>query len=512
MAAMELPLKGREAKNGRFITILRRIQLAAVKRRARKLLDELIIATKGEDEPAVAQLQRFNAAAGLVMLVEEQPSGEEIVARRFVKRAPRIAEGTRALMKLSDDELVKLGYEAISTTSEPTASRKLLDALLNHSNESSFFRESILPQLRDGSEGPAAILYLASTKTYSFFAHIKDHVIFDFCKRIVGEQEVLSPKWCYTYLDPRNLNTEHGLGIFVLISFLKFPSVAKLFLDSELSRFGSFLVEVVLRLRTLDFEFADTDEKDILRHLTRQEDLYITCLCSLPAPAFSVAVSGALKEGMAQLNSRNTYSYKPLALVERLLWLSNVKKMEEQIHRALVEGRACECLAHALTYTGGLDPDDRGLWRAKGLAMTCLGNIIERMNKEQFCNCIREEIIASVVAIKEDAAAPLVQKGQAILLLQRYTLAADRLGVQPSHREDTSNVAEEFRGVDPGDLARPPSTTDCSITTPTTTTITTTSAAKTTFNTITANITITVTKLQHYYHHRLQYDHYHMYM
>lgn len=154
---------------------------------------------------------------------------------------------------------------------------------------------------------------------------------------------------------------------------------------------------------------------------------------------------------MLRINAPNANPYQALSLVERLLSLSNMRVKEGQIHRALVEGGACEFLAHVLHYTGALDSKDRGLWRAKGLAMTCLGNIIERMNKEQLSSWVKEEMITSVVAIKEEEEVPLVQKGQAIFLLQRYTLAADRLGVQHFHREDTSNMAEEFRNRNSGD-------------------------------------------------------------
>ncbi|KAG8937689.1 hypothetical protein FRC00_002373 [Tulasnella sp. 408] len=83
--------------------------------------------------------------------------------------------------------------------------------------------------------------------------------------------------------------------------------------------------------------------------------------------------------------------------------------------------------------------------------MTCLGNIIERMDEGQLCDCVQEEMVASIVAIKGNATVPLVQKGQAILLLQRYTLAADRVGVEPFYREETSNIAEEFRNADSDD-------------------------------------------------------------
>lgn len=95
----------------------------------------------------------------------------------------------------------------------------------------------------------------------------------------------------------------------------------------------------------------------------------------------------------------------------------------EPIYRAMVNGGACGFLVRALSYTGGLAPQDRGLWRAKGLAVTCFGNIVERMNPRQLGKHITQEMIDAVEAFKEREDAPLVQKGQAIYTLQRYTKA-----------------------------------------------------------------------------------------
>ncbi|KAG8922974.1 hypothetical protein FRC01_013382 [Tulasnella sp. 417] len=171
----------------------------------------------------------------------------------------------------------------------------------------------------------------------------------------------------------------------------------------------------------------------------------VCTLCCLPESIFHNALSSALDEGISQLNSSGTNPYEPLKLVERLLWLSNTKSPledSEQIHRALVMGGACGFLTYVLSHTGALDPQDRGLWRAKGLAMTCLGNLIERMGREECHKSITKEMINAVVATKEDEGVPLVQRGQAIFTLQRYTVAADRCGIQPYYREDTSNMVE----------------------------------------------------------------------
>lgn len=174
--------------------------------------------------------------------------------------------------------------------------------------------------------------------------------------------------------------------------------------------------------------------QDILRPLTAATSLGLKCLCSLPGSIFSGALSQVLNEWIVQLESPNENPYRALDLLEGLLWLSN--KEATAAHSALIDGDACTYLTHALHYTWETNPGDRGIWRAKGLAMTCLGNAIEKMNREQLLNCIKKEMIASVVAIRDDPAVPLVQKGQAIFVLQRYTLAADRFGVQPFHRQD----------------------------------------------------------------------------
>lgn len=155
---------------------------------------------------------------------------------------------------------------------------------------------------------------------------------------------------------------------------------------------------------------------------------------------------------MFEFEASNTNPYQSLALVERLLWLSNLPIIKYEVHCAMFDGGACAFLARAISYTGELDPQDRGLWRAKGLAMTCLGNIIEMMNAEQLRNLISKEMIDAVVALKENENVPLVQKGQAIFMLKRYTLAADRCGIQPLYREDVSRTADESWSFDAGDM------------------------------------------------------------
>lgn len=127
----------------------------------------------------------------------------------------------------------------------------------------------------------------------------------------------------------------------------------------------------------------------------------------------------------------------------------------EQIHWTLVEADTCTFLTYVLSYNMDQDPPDRGLWRAKGLAMTCLGNIIERMDAAQLDQHVTEEMVRTVVSIKNHEDVPTVQKGQAIFTLQRYTLAADRWSIRPFYREDPSNMEEEFRNADEDDPQAP---------------------------------------------------------
>lgn len=97
----------------------------------------------------------------------------------------------------------------------------------------------------------------------------------------------------------------------------------------------------------------------------------------------------------------------------------------------MVKGNACGLLVHVLSHTGDWAPHDRDLWRAKGLAVTCLGNIVEQMSKRQLFDYLTGEMIDAVVPLKESEDAPLGQKGQAIC-----TLAANRWAIQPHYREE----------------------------------------------------------------------------
>ncbi|KAG8975948.1 hypothetical protein FRC05_004879 [Tulasnella sp. 425] len=510
-------LRNKATKVKNWLT--RKVNRKIAKRKAKKLLALLVTPERGEDEPA---------ASGLIRIVKQGRSRKHIVAQRFLKTASRRDNGTRALLKLSDDELDELGYKAIHPISEPTASMILLDVVLGNSNETLFFKRTISPALKDGREGTAAILYLGLTEMHGFFLNISERVIFDFCQRILHAEVILCPKWycgvkllCALFLNlhrsewkysrllppllseifkgliqqgrgeqildasaetrpekpsydnpqllsliascceeitevsdlaalppsdtlgpfielsidiilpevagSRSLSTERGLAMWALIPLLKFPSVVGLIPANKLPGLGFFLLDMTLHPKAVKIQEVDNSVK--------LDKWAIVSLSRLPDPTFSNALSSALNEGTIQLDSPEVTPYKALGLVERLLWISNIRMIEkEQAHRVLVDGGACEFLARALQ--GDPTTQDRGLWRAKGLAMTCLGNIVEMMNEEQCREHVTKEMVESIVAIKEHGDVPLVQKGQAIFTLQRYTLVAERWAIQPYYHEN----------------------------------------------------------------------------
>ncbi|KIO29290.1 hypothetical protein M407DRAFT_6248 [Tulasnella calospora MUT 4182] len=251
------------------------------------------------------------------------------------------------------------------------------------------------------------------------------------------------------HIGPRCLDTERGLALWTLISLLKFPLVVRLIPQDRLSSLGAFLMDTALHSWSTIIDGASPSEKRILRPLRSHMDYWgIFSLCCLPESTFNDTLSTVLNDGILELEGSDTNLYESLGLVERLLWLSNIPIIEDEVHRTLVNGGVCGFLAYVLSHARVVDSQDRGLWRAKGLTMTCIGNIVERMNEKQLRDHITKELVESIVKVKGREDVPLVQKGQAIFTLQRYNLAAERLNVQPYYQEDMSGMAEEFGHVD----------------------------------------------------------------
>ncbi|KAG8921246.1 hypothetical protein FRC01_000345 [Tulasnella sp. 417] len=187
-------------------------------------------------------------------------------------------------------------------------------------------------------------------------------------------------------------------------------------------------------------ELADAE----VPQLSSDEDAF-DVLCHLGEIVFAEALERALKT--RHYTPYTTY-YTPdtahyvsagdFALLEPLLWLSNMPRHIKVAHRALVRGHACKFLATIIPYqvSATWEWHERERWRAKGQAMTCLGNIIERMDESQVRDHVTKEMIDSVVAIRTNEEAPLAQRDQAKFTLQRYTVVADRWGIEPYYREE----------------------------------------------------------------------------
>ncbi|KAG8955176.1 hypothetical protein FRC04_009634 [Tulasnella sp. 424] len=233
---------------------------------------------------------------------------------------------------------------------------------------------------------------------------------------------------------------EGGFALTALAFLLQIPTVILYVPPGRLPAIGTLFVDIVLHPKAPEIQSEGSpDEEDMLRWLrTKLDHGVINALSRLPELNFKEALTSALKAALRRFNLHSTNPYQPLEIVERLLWLSNLKLNNEEIHRALVEAGSCAFLVNVLAYTGGLNPQDRGLWRAKGLAITCLGNILEEMDWIQLRDHITADMIDIILKIKGDGGTPMVQKGQAIFLLQRYVLVADRYGIEPYYREYSS--------------------------------------------------------------------------
>lgn len=164
-------------------------------------------------------------------------------------------------------------------------------------------------------------------------------------------------------------------------------------------------------------EFAITELKP--------EKAAFDILCFLPEPAFANALALALSQCDPKNNPLISPPYKIYRVVASLLSLSNTRRHSRKTSVALIQGGTCEYLAQILSCDDPGSRSHRTFWRAKGLAMTCLGNIMERMDREELRRHVAKGVIESAVSIKDDHDTPMVEKGQATFMLQRYNLAAN---------------------------------------------------------------------------------------
>ncbi|KAG8928677.1 hypothetical protein FRC01_005566 [Tulasnella sp. 417] len=152
-----------------------------------------------------------------------------------------------------------------------------------------------------------------------------------------------------------------------------------------------------------------------------EEDAF-DILCRLPPPTFPGAIAKALADCPITLNSSSPDQFQVFNMLEPLLWLSNIPDSIPEAHQALVNGAAFEFLEKIILDSPqkSWSWHDRALWRAKGEAITCLGNIIEKMGEAELRSHLSEDVLMAMVEIKDNAETPLAQRYQVTLTLQRY--------------------------------------------------------------------------------------------
>ncbi|KAG9042800.1 hypothetical protein FS837_010372 [Tulasnella sp. UAMH 9824] len=170
---------------------------------------------------------------------------------------------------------------------------------------------------------------------------------------------------------------------------------------------------------------------------TVDEDAF-DLLCCLPQSVFAEALAFELSNSALGLKRDTDDPSDVLQLLDPLLWLSNMPPTIKEAYQALIDGGTCGFLLKIIDYPVSLvwAWQDRDVWRAKGQAITCLGNIIERMDEAQMRGHITKEMIEAVVTIKANEEAPLSERIHAKFTLQRYTTAADQCGIEPYYREE----------------------------------------------------------------------------
>ncbi|KAG8928077.1 hypothetical protein FRC01_006483 [Tulasnella sp. 417] len=524
------------------LSVAQKIRRVAAKRRAKARFTSLTYDSLYESE-SQEFTRRRNAAEELLEIAGRGVDDEDIVARRFVKKAATQELGVSALLKLSDLECRIERSDTIFGDYTQAASSRLLKLIVSHSRDSTFFRATLPAVLRNRSDGLPAIISLAKSVP-GMFNRIDATVLSTYLRRVTQRADPWSDEWLRSvlllnlWLLSQIAHSENYEGaLHARISTARFvlnkvlpacsPQISQIqpvkgyyprgwmlvlqviisactlaakedSLDdvlpsgSPLKSFIDLCVKIVvtssgpvpsprqptacgLALKALallrnapefpesvptggDPHFADIcmvvlldrtlwrremlEDHELSRwqNLHPEEDAF-DIFCKLPKPCFERALASALSERTASTDSAHCQHDRAIYLLDPLLWLSNMPQHIVEAHQALVHGGVCKFLANLIVYPvpPGSPIENRSIWRAKGEAMTCLGNIVERMDHKELCQHITREVIEAVAAIKESIATPLVQKGQAVFMLQRYTITADRFRITCYHREEASN-------------------------------------------------------------------------
>ncbi|KAG9017470.1 hypothetical protein FRB90_001187 [Tulasnella sp. 427] len=513
-----------------------KLRLMSAKRKAKQYLTILVDSTTYETKREELN-RRHDAAERLLEIARRNVDGEDIVARRFIKKPAKQLRGVSALFKLSDLECLYQGQEAVFKDKSQAVSSRLLKLVVSHSKDSSFFRSTLPAVLRSGTDGLPAMIFLARSMP-DLFTRTDPNVLSSYLQRVTEAVPPWSDQWlrgvlltnlwvlsqishgehyegilraritttefvmhkvlraclppcidpaigsfprgwmmafqviisaCILATKEDILNsilpprmtlqsfvelcvklvvsaripepTPHqiagcGLGLKALATLRSAPDFPRLIPANDSIQFEDICMTVVLDRTLWMREIIGAQDLARWNKLRPEEDAF-DVLCKLQKPAFQRALASALQR-------RETDTIAADQLLDPLLWLSNMPEHIVVAHEALVQGGSCDFLANIIhrPLPQATPIENRFIWRAKGLAMTCLGNIIERMAHKELKNHIKRETIEAVVAIKGSCETPLVQRGQAIFMLQRYTIAADRTGVECHHREETQTFED----------------------------------------------------------------------
>ncbi|KAG9022166.1 hypothetical protein FS837_006566 [Tulasnella sp. UAMH 9824] len=239
--------------------------------------------------------------------------------------------------------------------------------------------------------------------------------------------------------DREKRSIEQALALKILALLRDTSEGKRLIPESDPTRLGATCMAIVLSKPKQKDQRKD-GYGGIVRvsYLRTVDEDAFDILCCLPEPIFAEALASELQVSARKLSWRTDDPSDVFQLLDPLLWLSNMPPTIKEAHRALVDGGTCGFLLKIVNYP--VSPvwvwQDRDVWRAKGQAITCLGNIIERMDETQMRGHITKEMIEAVVTIKTNDEAPLSERDHAKFTLQRYTTAADRCGIEPYYREE----------------------------------------------------------------------------
>ncbi|KAG9042195.1 hypothetical protein FS837_011171 [Tulasnella sp. UAMH 9824] len=454
------------------------IQRTRIKREAKKWFTQLTSNIhKEESGSSQAWRQRRVAGEELLRIAEQEADGDVAVVRRFTKSLTRQLIGLRAILRLCEEEERTSGhfgerhfppsrnrflhYSALCT------SYCLMVLFMLHADRTLFLETIIGGVLREEIDYGLRGIYFLATSIPDFFDRVDPVVIFEYAIRAIRSSprpehrwtqalELIYHSFCHgsNSTEPKEAATL-STGRLIVKSTVELhgegyrePVLSNIIrkVDSETRVFnlsGSLVVKVIALC---------TDELQIGTIMSPDGVVRLAKLCV-----------GAMRDNGATLrdesNAIKETLFPPMSsprdrplgkTLDLLLWLSNMPADVAQAHRALIGGDACRFLGSILTGTASLEWKwwERDNWRAKGEAMTCLGNIIERMNETELRDHVPKAVIEAAVAMKKNQDAPLTQRGQAIFMLQRYTVAADRCGVEPYHREEVPPLENEQEGAE----------------------------------------------------------------